>query len=189
MLHFPNTQNSFVNLLIFSFNFLRGSQACVLHEKGRLLELVDAKLGSEYSKDEANLLLNVAILCTNASPSLRPAMSKVVKVLNDRAPIQLIPAHSGFSNDSNNSLRRKFWENPNEPQEISAATTFIDSSVTSSLPEYDETVSLINLSDGSTFEGEMMTKSKGQGEEDFTGDNSMAWGTLQLTRRRSYKEQ
>ncbi|KAJ7963869.1 LRR receptor-like kinase [Quillaja saponaria] len=53
--------------------------AYVLQERGCLLELVDPSLGSEYSSEEAMVMLNVALLCTNASPTLRPIMSQVVK--------------------------------------------------------------------------------------------------------------
>ncbi|GLT26710.1 hypothetical protein SLA2020_017560 [Shorea laevis] len=45
--------------------------AYVLQEIGSLLELVDPNLGSEYSSEEAMMMLNVALLCTNASPTLR----------------------------------------------------------------------------------------------------------------------
>nr|CAD1834014.1 unnamed protein product [Ananas comosus var. bracteatus] len=62
--------------------------ACVLQERGTLLELVDPNLGSEYSKEEALLMLNVALLCANASPTLRPSMSKVVSLLDGTAPLQ-----------------------------------------------------------------------------------------------------
>ncbi|XP_006847778.2 probable LRR receptor-like serine/threonine-protein kinase At1g53430 isoform X1 [Amborella trichopoda] len=65
--------------------------AYVLQEKGSLLELVDPELGSNYSKDEALKMLNVGLLCTNPSPTLRPSMSAVVSMLegnaNVRAPL------------------------------------------------------------------------------------------------------
>ncbi|XP_058100938.1 probable LRR receptor-like serine/threonine-protein kinase At1g53430 isoform X2 [Magnolia sinica] len=62
--------------------------ACVLHEKGRLLELVDPVLGSDYSKEEALGMLNLALLCTNLSPTLRPIMSSVVSILEGQIVIQ-----------------------------------------------------------------------------------------------------
>ncbi|KAG6735583.1 hypothetical protein POTOM_061778 [Populus tomentosa] len=55
--------------------------ACHLEQNGNLMELVDQKLGSEFNKVEAERLIKVALLCANASPSLRPIMSEVVSMI------------------------------------------------------------------------------------------------------------
>lgn len=88
-------------------------QACVLHERGTLLELVDPDLGSVYSEEEAKLMLNVALLCTNSSPSLRPTMSKVVSLLEGRASLQPFLSNVSTSTNSLSSKRagRNFWQN------------------------------------------------------------------------------
>jgi len=44
------------------------------------MEIVDPKLQSEFNKEEAERMIKAALLCTNASPSLRPAMSEVVSM-------------------------------------------------------------------------------------------------------------
>ncbi|XP_076924951.1 putative LRR receptor-like serine/threonine-protein kinase At1g53440 [Bidens hawaiensis] len=62
--------------------------AYVLQEQENLLELVDPVLGSNYSKKEAMRMLNIALLCTNPSPTLRPAMSAVVSMLEGKIPVQ-----------------------------------------------------------------------------------------------------
>ncbi|GMJ10071.1 hypothetical protein like AT1G53440 [Hibiscus trionum] len=62
--------------------------AYVQQEQGNLLELVDPSLGSEYSKEEALRLLNLALVCTNPSPTLRPSMSSVVSMIEGKAPVQ-----------------------------------------------------------------------------------------------------
>ncbi|KAF5787240.1 putative protein kinase RLK-Pelle-DLSV family [Helianthus annuus] len=62
--------------------------AYVLQEQENLLELVDPGLGSNYSKKEALRMLDIALLCTNPSPTLRPAMSTVVSMLEGKIPIQ-----------------------------------------------------------------------------------------------------
>ncbi|GJY70839.1 probable LRR receptor-like serine/threonine-protein kinase [Tanacetum coccineum] len=62
--------------------------AYVLQEQGNLLELVDPSLGSHYSKEEAMRMLNIALICSNPSPTLRPAMSKVVSMLEGKIPVQ-----------------------------------------------------------------------------------------------------
>ncbi|KAB2043831.1 hypothetical protein ES319_D01G046600v1 [Gossypium barbadense] len=62
--------------------------AYVQQEQGNLLELVDPCLGSKYSKEEALRMLNLALLCTNPSPTLRPLMSSVVSMIEGKAPVQ-----------------------------------------------------------------------------------------------------
>ncbi|CAA7402407.1 unnamed protein product [Spirodela intermedia] len=63
--------------------------ANILQEKGALLELVDPALGTNFSIEEAQQMLNLGLLCTNSTPALRPAMSAVVAMLKDHTPIQV----------------------------------------------------------------------------------------------------
>lgn len=62
--------------------------AYVLQEQGNLLELMDPSLGTHYAKEEALSLLDLALLCTNPSPSLRPVMSSVVSMIEGTSPVQ-----------------------------------------------------------------------------------------------------
>ncbi|KAK1416699.1 hypothetical protein QVD17_25815 [Tagetes erecta] len=62
--------------------------AYVLQEQENLIQLVDPGLGSNYSKKEAMRMLSIALLCTNPSPTLRPAMSAVVSMLEGKIPVQ-----------------------------------------------------------------------------------------------------
>ncbi|CAL4970434.1 unnamed protein product [Urochloa decumbens] len=62
-----------------------------LKQQGKLLEMVDQRLGSDYSQEQALRLLNVALLCTNTLPTQRPKMSSVVKMLCGQIPIEVIP--------------------------------------------------------------------------------------------------
>lgn len=62
--------------------------AYVLHEQGSLLELVDSGLGNNYNDEEAMMMLNLALLCTNISPSLRPSMSSIVSMLEGKSAVQ-----------------------------------------------------------------------------------------------------
>ncbi|KAG6505896.1 hypothetical protein ZIOFF_031206 [Zingiber officinale] len=62
--------------------------AYVLLEQGNLLELVDPALGSEYSKEEALQMLNLALACTNPTPTRRPTMSNVVSILEHKATME-----------------------------------------------------------------------------------------------------
>nr|GMD22523.1 putative LRR receptor-like serine/threonine-protein kinase [Ipomoea batatas] len=61
--------------------------ALVLQEKGNLMELIDPRLGSDFDKEQALRMLEVALLCTNSSPVLRPSMSTVVSMLEGNGDI------------------------------------------------------------------------------------------------------
>ena len=64
------------------------------------MELVDEKLKSEIDMKEAENMVKIALLCTNASPSVRPAMSEVVNMLEGRMKIpDLIPEPSSYNED------------------------------------------------------------------------------------------
>ncbi|XP_061364894.1 probable LRR receptor-like serine/threonine-protein kinase RFK1 [Gastrolobium bilobum] len=74
--------------------------ACHLQRTENLMKLVDERLGSEVNPTEAENLMKVALLCTNAAPSLRPTMSEVVNMLEGRISIpDVIPEPSVFSED------------------------------------------------------------------------------------------
>lgn len=105
-------------------------QAYVLQERGSLLELVDPDLGSEYSTEEAMVMLNVALLCTNASPTLRPTMSQVVSMLEGRTDIQDLLSDPGYSANSSKykAIRNHFWQNPSWTQSMSIRSLYTDSS-------------------------------------------------------------
>lgn len=55
--------------------------AFVLQQKGSLLELIDPSLQMDYNKEEALTIIQVALLCINPSPALRPTMSKALSML------------------------------------------------------------------------------------------------------------
>ncbi|KAK1399190.1 putative leucine-rich repeat receptor-like serine/threonine-protein kinase [Heracleum sosnowskyi] len=58
-----------------------------LKNEGKLMELVDESLGLEYKEEEALLMINVGLMCTNVISTERPAMSSVVSILEGRAEI------------------------------------------------------------------------------------------------------
>lgn len=63
--------------------------AFVLQKRGSLMEMVDPKLQSdEFNKVEAEKVIKVALLCANASPTLRPTMPEVVVMLEGQSSIQ-----------------------------------------------------------------------------------------------------
>ncbi|KAF5458584.1 hypothetical protein F2P56_022605 [Juglans regia] len=120
--------------------------AYVLQERGSLLELVDPALGSEYSSEQAMVMLNVALFCTNASPSLRPTMSQVVSMLEGGTTVQELLSDPGFSavNSKYKTLRKHFWQNPSRTHSMSIDVTCTDSS--SSYSEPGQTGLLLRVS-------------------------------------------
>ncbi|XP_028764706.1 probable LRR receptor-like serine/threonine-protein kinase RFK1 [Neltuma alba] len=74
--------------------------ACQLQQSGKLMELVDERMGSMGDEREAEKVLKVALLCTNASPSLRPAMSEVINMLEGRMDIpEAVPEAGAYNED------------------------------------------------------------------------------------------
>ncbi|KAB2025636.1 hypothetical protein ES319_D06G163800v1 [Gossypium barbadense] len=74
--------------------------ACHLLQSGNFIALLDERLRSEVKKEEVQLMVKVALLCTNASASLRPTMSEVVNMLEGRTSVpDPIPEPSSFTED------------------------------------------------------------------------------------------
>ncbi|KAL6314409.1 hypothetical protein AAG906_022492 [Vitis piasezkii] len=84
--------------------------AYVLQEQENLLELVDPSLGSKYSKEEAQRMLNLALLCANPSPTLRPSMSSVVSMLEGKTAVQVPLIKRSSMNSMNSDMRFKAFE-------------------------------------------------------------------------------
>ncbi|GLT38033.1 hypothetical protein SLA2020_123040 [Shorea laevis] len=117
--------------------------AYVLQEQGNLLELVDPGLGSNYSTEEALRLLDLALLCTNPSPTLRPSMSSVVSMIEGKIAVQApiikrsnmspdsqarFKAFEKLSKDSQNHVST-FLQDGQAPRSMSTEGPWIDSSV------------------------------------------------------------
>ncbi|KFK34767.1 hypothetical protein AALP_AA5G191000 [Arabis alpina] len=72
-------------------------QAYALQESGSLLDMVDPVLGSDYSREEAMLLLTVVLMCTDNSPALRPTMPEVVSLIEDENAMQRLLSDPRYS--------------------------------------------------------------------------------------------
>ncbi|CAI0547860.1 unnamed protein product [Linum tenue] len=107
---------------VYSFGVVALEIVSGKSNRGSLLELVDPLLGLDYSSEEAMLMLNVALLCTNASPTLRPTMSQVVSMLEGRTAIQDLLSDPGYSANRSKykAIRNHFWQNPSMTHTMSA---------------------------------------------------------------------
>ena len=79
--------------MIFQF------QAFVLQKKGAFSEILDPKLEGVFDVMEAERMIKVSLLCSNKSPTLRPTMSEVVKMLQGETEIEQIISDPGVYGD------------------------------------------------------------------------------------------
>ncbi|KAJ9690896.1 hypothetical protein PVL29_013179 [Vitis rotundifolia] len=116
---------------------IKGTNACFLQQSGDIMELVDQKLGSEFNKKEAERMIKVALLCTNASPSLRPNMSEAVSMLEGITTIpDAIPEACSYSEDLRFKAIREYHKRTrSQVSEISKA--WIQSTSASAHDLYD----------------------------------------------------
>ncbi|KAM4083992.1 hypothetical protein ACB094_08G099100 [Castanea mollissima] len=69
-----------------------------LHENNREVDLVDFTL-SKFNEDEVKRLIGVSLLCTQASPTLRPSMSRVVAMLLGDTEVSTVTSRPGYLTD------------------------------------------------------------------------------------------
>ncbi|GLT52536.1 hypothetical protein SLA2020_258710 [Shorea laevis] len=115
--------------------------ACHWQQTGNLMKLVDERLKSDFKKEEAETMVKVALLCTNASASLRPSMSEVVSMLEGRIAVpDLMPEPGSFTEDlrfkATRDLRQQKQKDNHSSsgshtQNSTAAPTFCSSSTSS----------------------------------------------------------
>ncbi|KAK8527046.1 hypothetical protein V6N12_054274 [Hibiscus sabdariffa] len=66
-----------------------------LHEKDREVELADSSL-SEFDEEEMKRVIGIALLCTQTSPTQRPAMSRVVAMLSGDTEVSRVVSKPGY---------------------------------------------------------------------------------------------
>ncbi|KAL5983358.1 hypothetical protein ACLOJK_017442 [Asimina triloba] len=69
-----------------------------LHENDKELELIDPTL-PEFNEAELLRLIGVALLCIQASPSMRPPMSRVVAMLSGDIEVTSVTSRPGYLTD------------------------------------------------------------------------------------------
>ncbi|KAI3830925.1 hypothetical protein MKX03_010223, partial [Papaver bracteatum] len=100
--------------------------ALILQGNGNLMELVDPKLESNFDKEEVLRMINIALMCTHTSPTLRPKMSSVISMLEGRTPLgEFVLNPIG---ESSNDLKFKPGRDYSETQSVSKDAPFSESS-------------------------------------------------------------
>ncbi|KAL0407104.1 UNVERIFIED_CONTAM: putative LRR receptor-like serine/threonine-protein kinase [Sesamum latifolium] len=85
----PSLQHDMRYLLGWAWN---------LHKNDREIELVDPTL-PKYDANTVKKIIDVALLCTQASPALRPSMSRVVAMLTGDVQVPSITSRPGYLTD------------------------------------------------------------------------------------------
>eukprot|EP00253_Pinus_taeda_P002926 PITA_02926 len=67
-----------------------------LYNAERALEIMDSTLEGSYSCEEGIRVIKIGLLCTQAAPSLRPSMSRVVSMLTNEREYLPSPATPAF---------------------------------------------------------------------------------------------
>jgi len=62
-------------------------QVWKLYETNEVLEMVDESMGDEYDKEEVLRMIQLGLLCTQASVAQRPSMSEIVAMLVSKRDI------------------------------------------------------------------------------------------------------
>ncbi|KAK8575089.1 hypothetical protein V6N12_062766 [Hibiscus sabdariffa] len=99
-------------------------QACHLRKSGNLTALLDERLRSEVKTEEVELMVNVSLLCTNASASVRPTMSEVVNMLEGRTSVpDLIPEPGSYTEDLRFKAMRDLCQQGSSRSQAQNSTT------------------------------------------------------------------
>ncbi|KAB5511937.1 hypothetical protein DKX38_028965 [Salix brachista] len=83
-----------------------------LQKNGDIMEMVDPRLESAFNKKEVVRMINVALLCTNQSPTLRPIMSTVVSMLEGKTDVEELVMVPSTSSDQSGYATASFNKFP-----------------------------------------------------------------------------
>ncbi|XP_021819627.1 probable LRR receptor-like serine/threonine-protein kinase At1g56140, partial [Prunus avium] len=89
----PNSANNLDREKIYLLEW-----AWTLHENDQSLGLVDPRL-TEFDENEATRLIKTALLCTQASPMMRPSMSRIVAMLSGDIEVSTVISKPSYLTD------------------------------------------------------------------------------------------
>ncbi|XP_038682872.1 cysteine-rich receptor-like protein kinase 1 isoform X2 [Tripterygium wilfordii] len=149
--------------------FSQGSDS-ILHsvwkhyERRTLTKTVDAGLEGIFPEEEASKVLQIGLLCTQASAALRPSMSEVVQMLNDKECVVPSPKQPPFLNASvlspDDSNESSIITSYVTPKDYAARNKSSSDSRLSSIPAIQESI------------GSSETNQSGQESNPSPGENS-----------------
>ncbi|KAF8100324.1 hypothetical protein N665_0227s0056 [Sinapis alba] len=118
----------------------------VLREQNKLMELVDSRLGTDYNREEAMMMIQIGILCTSQVASERPSMSTVVSMLEGHSTVDvenLLEASFSRGNEKDEESVKAMKKHyamigGEEMTNVTDQTTTIDGPFTSSSASTDD---------------------------------------------------
>lgn len=108
---------SLVNYKTTKTRYIFFVKAWNLFQTGKSCETVDPSLAGNFQEEEASRLLQIGLLCAQASAELRPTMSSVVKMIRGEQEVPQ-PAQPPFLNSTSsgrasfNQLQRNHHSRP-----------------------------------------------------------------------------
>ncbi|XP_023729809.1 probable LRR receptor-like serine/threonine-protein kinase At1g56130 [Lactuca sativa] len=103
--------------------------AWMLYENNQTLDLIDPSLTS-FDEQEAIRMIGIALMCVQASPSLRPAMSRVISMLSGDIIISPVTTKPSYLTDWDfNDITDTFYDE----EQISSETATIATNTTTSM--------------------------------------------------------
>ncbi|XP_009109646.1 probable LRR receptor-like serine/threonine-protein kinase At1g29720 isoform X2 [Brassica rapa] len=122
--------------------------ALSLHQKGNILEVVDPVLEGHFNRKEAVRMINVALVCTNSSPALRPTMSEAMKMLEGVIELTQVSSDPGIYGDDWSLLKLRDIDDTHGSSSTSGVTDQTRTTTKSSVsgcdlyPLYPESMTL-----------------------------------------------
>ncbi|KAL9298135.1 hypothetical protein ACSQ67_024031 [Phaseolus vulgaris] len=114
-----------------------------LHESNCISDLVDPRL-IEFDEEEVKRIVGIVLLCSQASPILRPSMSRVVAMLSGDMEVSSVTTKPGYLTDWNFEDVSSFITNITSYENSPSSATILDglhqSPISASKPILDKNV-------------------------------------------------
>ncbi|KAF7847361.1 hypothetical protein BT93_L3052 [Corymbia citriodora subsp. variegata] len=99
---------------IYSFGIVAlevvSGQSNTSYQKERCFYVLDWRLGFHFDEEEVLATINVALLCTNATPAFRPLMSSVVSMLEGKVAFQVLDSEGAIMMEETIEAMRKHFK-------------------------------------------------------------------------------
>ncbi|KAK9267643.1 hypothetical protein L1049_010074 [Liquidambar formosana] len=135
----PNSDNSLDTPKMYLLDW-----AWTLHESSRSLDLVDPRLAA-FDEKEAARVIGVALLCTQASPMMRPPMSRVVAMLAGDVEVSAVTTKPSYLTDWDFKDITSNFLNDDTQTSVSSNNDFKHDNPTDPSTKVDPVPSPINL--------------------------------------------
>lgn len=120
-----------------------------MYSKGKILEVVDHKLGNQYVVREAELVLQLGLLCSHPRPEARPSIRQVVQILAGDMLLPTLPSEAPSTGTSQyfDDFVVSFSSNENSAFNISSHASASSDGRQTLTPDRKSLVSLMHRTD------------------------------------------